>query len=130
MLAEAAPSGTVTADAFDRLTGLLLDGLRGAGQIDGGIAWAGSNIEHTSASRNAGLLPAFQNHRPPHSMLQPEAQNLFIVCAQNIIAFRHILVAAPLPPPVLDWRETKTRIFAKTMIFDRCSVCHPILAPV
>jgi microcystin degradation protein MlrC len=35
MLAEAAPSGTVTADAFDRLTGLLLDGIRGAGQIDG-----------------------------------------------------------------------------------------------
>jgi microcystin degradation protein MlrC len=35
MLAEAAPSGTVTADAFDRLTKLLLDGLRGAGQVDG-----------------------------------------------------------------------------------------------
>jgi len=35
MLAEAAPSGTVTAQAFDRLTELLLDGLRSAGQIDG-----------------------------------------------------------------------------------------------
>jgi microcystin degradation protein MlrC len=35
MLAEAAPSGTVTAEAFDRLMGLLLEGLRGAGQIDG-----------------------------------------------------------------------------------------------
>ena len=35
MLAEAAPSGTVTAEAFDQLTSLLLDGLRAAGQIDG-----------------------------------------------------------------------------------------------
>src|SRR4051812_34036052 len=35
MLAEAAPSGTVTAEAFDRLTALLVDGLRTAGQIDG-----------------------------------------------------------------------------------------------
>jgi microcystin degradation protein MlrC len=35
MLAEAAPSGTVTADAFDRLCAMLIDGLRGAGQIDG-----------------------------------------------------------------------------------------------
>jgi microcystin degradation protein MlrC len=35
MLAEAAPSGTVTAEAFDRLTALLLDGLREAGGVDG-----------------------------------------------------------------------------------------------
>lgn len=35
MLAEAAPSGTVTAEAFDKLVTLLLDGLREAGQIDG-----------------------------------------------------------------------------------------------
>ncbi|MCC7368609.1 MAG: M81 family metallopeptidase [Chloroflexi bacterium] len=35
MLAEAAPSGTVTAEAFDRLTTMLLDGLRDAGPLDG-----------------------------------------------------------------------------------------------
>jgi len=35
MLAEAAPSGTVTAGAFDRLTALLVEGLREAGAIDG-----------------------------------------------------------------------------------------------
>ena len=35
MLAEAAPSGTVTAPAFDRLTTLLVDGLREAGPLDG-----------------------------------------------------------------------------------------------
>ena len=35
MLAEAAPSGTVTASAFDSLTALLIDGLRDAGPIDG-----------------------------------------------------------------------------------------------
>jgi microcystin degradation protein MlrC len=35
MLAEAAPSGTVTAEAFDRLTALLVDGLREAGPVDG-----------------------------------------------------------------------------------------------
>ncbi|MGE3911884.1 MAG: M81 family metallopeptidase [Chloroflexota bacterium] len=35
MLAEAAPSGTVTAEAFDRLTALLLDGLKEAGRVDG-----------------------------------------------------------------------------------------------
>jgi microcystin degradation protein MlrC len=35
MLAEAAPSGTVTADAFDRLTELLIRELRDAGPIDG-----------------------------------------------------------------------------------------------
>jgi microcystin degradation protein MlrC len=35
MLAEAAPSGTVTADAFETLTRMLIDGLREAGQIDG-----------------------------------------------------------------------------------------------
>src|SRR5829696_4047882 len=35
MLAEAAPSGTVTAEALDRLTELLIDGLRQAGPIDG-----------------------------------------------------------------------------------------------
>ena len=35
MLAEAAPSGTVTTEAFDRLTSLLIDGLREAGPIDG-----------------------------------------------------------------------------------------------
>jgi microcystin degradation protein MlrC len=35
MLAEAAPSGTVTADAFERLCTMLLDGLREAGPLDG-----------------------------------------------------------------------------------------------
>ena len=35
ILAEAAPSGTVTAEAFDRLTELLVDGLRAAGPLDG-----------------------------------------------------------------------------------------------
>ena len=35
MLAEAAPSGTVTAEAFDRLTALLVEGLREAGPVDG-----------------------------------------------------------------------------------------------
>lgn len=35
LLAEAAPSGTVTAEAFDRLTALLAEGLREAGPIDG-----------------------------------------------------------------------------------------------
>ena len=35
MLAEAAPSGTVTAEAFDRLTELLVEGLREAGPVDG-----------------------------------------------------------------------------------------------
>lgn len=35
MLAEAAPSGTVTAEAFDRLTALLVEGLREAGAVDG-----------------------------------------------------------------------------------------------
>jgi microcystin degradation protein MlrC len=35
MLAEAAPSGTVTAEAFDRLMTLLIDGLREAGPVDG-----------------------------------------------------------------------------------------------
>src|SRR3712207_523503 len=35
ILAEAAPSGTVTADALDRLTEQLVDGLRAAGDLDG-----------------------------------------------------------------------------------------------
>lgn len=35
MLAEAAPSGIVTAGAFDHLVRLLLDGLRGGGHLDG-----------------------------------------------------------------------------------------------
>lgn len=35
MLAEAAPSGTVTAQAFEQLTQLLIDGLRQAGPLDG-----------------------------------------------------------------------------------------------
>jgi hypothetical protein len=35
LVAEAAPSGTVTAAAFDTLTGQLVDGLRRAGPLDG-----------------------------------------------------------------------------------------------
>jgi microcystin degradation protein MlrC len=35
LLAEATPSGTVTAEAFDTLTAQLCDGLREAGQLDG-----------------------------------------------------------------------------------------------
>jgi hypothetical protein len=41
-------------------------------QIDSRIARAGADIENAFANCHTGPLPAIQNYRTPHAMLQPE----------------------------------------------------------
>ncbi len=61
-------------------------------KIDSRITRPGSDIEHAAALGDAGLLPAFQNHRAPDAMLQSESRQLLIVRPEDVIALRHLLI--------------------------------------
>ena len=56
------------------------------GEVRGRIAGSRADVQNAPAGRDAGLPPAVLYGRPPDAVLQPEARELLVVRAEEIVA--------------------------------------------
>jgi len=60
------------------------------GKIHRGKAWPRAEIDDVAAVADAGAGPGVERARSPDPMLEPEAINLVIVRAEDVVAFSHL----------------------------------------
>jgi hypothetical protein len=56
-------------------------------QINRGVSWACSNIQHSGTYRNACAVPAIKDGWAPCAMLKAKPLNLLVVGAKDVISF-------------------------------------------